>query len=547
MPGEQPAAAERRDHRIDVRQILEDFQRDRPVPADEVVVVERVNEAARHPIRAVLSRPSRQHSSYGALTIVAPRRSMAASLVCGAVSITSTWHGTPALRAASATPWPALPALTVQTPSARWLRRQPPDGVPGAADLEGADRLKRFELEIHLGAAGLGRQADERSADNGVVDDRGGITDRLDRNLSSGQPDDRSGLTDPVQSALAVRGNGRRVADPVDSRRCALMPQAQATGSPASYATGSGSATADLDSATRSVAMKETRPCHVTMNRREFVRTGTAAGLAAAAARTATAAQAPAVTRSRVKPLVIASDNGHQFKNGGAKTCVETAFAMITSGEDVLDALIAGVNIVELDPLDTSVGYGGLPNADGVVQLDSCCMHGPKKRAGGVGVPRRRPHAVAGRPEGDGLHRPSPARRQGRAGVRAQHRVHDRGRPQYRSVARRVARMEAAQPIRCTISIRSSARRRCARIDREMMAEGWVDPKHFYGTINCNGINAAGDICGVTTTSGLAWKIPGRRRRLADPRRRAVCRWRGRRGRLDRARRGQPVQPVLVS
>ena len=43
-----------------------------------------------------------------------------------------------------------------------------------------------------------------------------------------------------------------------------------------------------------------------------------------------------------------------------------------------------------------------------------------------------------------------------------------------------------------------------------MMAEGWIDPRHFYGTINCNGINAAGEICGVTTTSGLAWKIPGR-------------------------------------
>ena len=70
---------------------------------------------------------------------------------------------------------------------------------------------------------------------------------------------------------------------------------------------------------------------------------------------------------------------------------------MITGGADVLDALIAGVNIVELDPLDDSVGYGGLPNADGVVQLDSCCMHGPSKRAGGVAAHRRRAHAVAGR------------------------------------------------------------------------------------------------------------------------------------------------------
>ena len=58
---------------------------------------------------------------------------------------------------------------------------------------------------------------------------------------------------------------------------------------------------------------------------------------------------------------------------------------MITGGADVLDALIAGVNI-ELDPADDSVGYGGLPTANGVVQLDSCCMHGPKKRAGGVEI-----------------------------------------------------------------------------------------------------------------------------------------------------------------
>src|SRR6476660_2687573 len=120
------------------------------------------------------------------------------------------------------------------------------------------------------------------------------------------------------------------------------------------------------------------------INRREFVLTGTAAGLAAAHVRTS--AQTPTMmTPSRVKPVVISSANGHLFKNGGTRTCVETAFAMITAGKDVLDALIAGVNIVELDPEETSVGYGGLPNADGIVQLDACCMHGPKKRAGGVG------------------------------------------------------------------------------------------------------------------------------------------------------------------
>jgi N4-(beta-N-acetylglucosaminyl)-L-asparaginase len=71
------------------------------------------------------------------------------------------------------------------------------------------------------------------------------------------------------------------------------------------------------------------------------------------------------------KPVVISAANGNKFKNGGKVTCVEKAFAMITEGADVLDAVIAGVNILELDPEETSVGYGGLPNADGVVQLDA--------------------------------------------------------------------------------------------------------------------------------------------------------------------------------
>ena len=98
--------------------------------------------------------------------------------------------------------------------------------------------------------------------------------------------------------------------------------------------------------------------------------------------------------------MVISSGNGQRYKNGGTKTVVETAFEKMTAGEDVLESLIAGVNIVELDPEDSSVGYGGLPNADGIVQLDSCCMHGPLKRAGGVAgiegvrTPSKVAHAV---------------------------------------------------------------------------------------------------------------------------------------------------------
>ena len=77
--------------------------------------------------------------------------------------------------------------------------------------------------------------------------------------------------------------------------------------------------------------------------------------------------------------MVVSDVSGIRYRNGGPQSSVERAFDGITRGEDVLDALIAGVNIPELDPEESGIGYGGLPNADGVVQLDSCCMHGPKK------------------------------------------------------------------------------------------------------------------------------------------------------------------------
>jgi N4-(beta-N-acetylglucosaminyl)-L-asparaginase len=135
------------------------------------------------------------------------------------------------------------------------------------------------------------------------------------------------------------------------------------------------------------------------VSRRAFV-TALSAGVAATAARPAVV-QAPTVlTRRTVRPLVISDLSGAKFRNGGPQNCVEKAFAMITSGADVLDALIAGVNIPELDPEETGIGYGGLPNAEGIVQLDACCMHGPKKRAGGVAgiegvrTPSRVAHAV---------------------------------------------------------------------------------------------------------------------------------------------------------
>jgi N4-(beta-N-acetylglucosaminyl)-L-asparaginase len=246
------------------------------------------------------------------------------------------------------------------------------------------------------------------------------------------------------------------------------------------------------------------------VNRREFVKTGAAAGVAAAAIPGEAFTGAPAVSIQKTsRPVVVASANGHEFKNGGDKTCVETAFERITRGEDVLDALIAGVNIVELDPLDTSVGYGGLPNAEGVVQLDASCMHGPTKRAGAVasieGV--RTPSLVAKRVMDETDHHlivGLDAQRFARSmGFKIEDDLNtERSRRAWLEWKRRTDPLHYLPPIKKQAAMR--------KVEFDMMAEGWVDPNHFYGTINCNGVNARGDVCGVTTTSGLSWKIPGR-------------------------------------
>ncbi|HEU4879329.1 MAG TPA: N(4)-(beta-N-acetylglucosaminyl)-L-asparaginase, partial [Gemmatimonadaceae bacterium] len=241
------------------------------------------------------------------------------------------------------------------------------------------------------------------------------------------------------------------------------------------------------------------------INRREFIVTGTAAGLSLSLP-----VEAPAViTRSAVKPIVISSGNGNRFKNGGTQTAVEKAYSMIVDGSDVLDAVVAGVNIVELDPLDTSVGYGGLPNADGVVQLDSCVMHGPKKQAGGVAciegirTPSRVALAVSQQTDhhllvGKGAQ--DFARGLGFT-VEADLNT-EKSRQLWLEWKRRTDPLHYLDP-----KSRSAAE---DMVRKQMVAEGLVEGDHIYGTINCDAINAKGEICGVTTTSGLAWKIPGR-------------------------------------
>jgi len=256
------------------------------------------------------------------------------------------------------------------------------------------------------------------------------------------------------------------------------------------------------------------------ISRRDFLKststTIAAAGLAAPAS--AENRSAELLIQRTVKPVVISDYSGFEFKNGGKENAVERAFRLIAEGKDVLDALIAGVNIPELDPLETGIGYGALPNADGIVELDASCMHGPKKRAGavasiqGVRTPSLVAQAVMDYTDhhllvGDGAQQFARA-----MGFKIEDDLNtDNSRKLWREWKSRIDPSHWLDP-------NGDARKALPRHQKDpgleaglsMVRDGLIPEGSFWGTINCDGIGPNGDICGVTTTSGLAWKIPGR-------------------------------------
>ena len=257
------------------------------------------------------------------------------------------------------------------------------------------------------------------------------------------------------------------------------------------------------------------------IDRRDFLRTTLAAGAAVAASPVGALAQpvpaAPAVhARRRAAPKVIADYTGYESRGDGRQNAVEKAFDGITRGTDVLDALIAGVNIPELDPEESGVGYGGLPNADGIVQLDASCMHGPKRRAGGVAAIEgvRTPSLVAKSVMDLTDHHLL-------VGAGAQEFARQLGftiEEDLNTPTSRRLWLEWRRRVDPDHWLDPARRGTSAHIDPEvgyreglrMVAEGLIPEESFWGTIHASAINTNGDICAVTTTSGLSWKIPGR-------------------------------------
>lgn len=228
----------------------------------------------------------------------------------------------------------------------------------------------------------------------------------------------------------------------------------------------------------------------------------------------------PATAAVAALPAVISSANGIR----GAKI----AYDMMIQGADPLDAAIAGVNIVELDPNDQSVGLGGLPNADGVVQLDASVMHGPTRRAGAVAAiediatPSLVAKAVMDYTDHLMLVGAGARRFAIEMGFTPQNLLTEKSRQDWLRWRANLNPDDAWLDHKDDVRIarptppppRSSSRMPAFRQDGdESDNHVFYDERgipHTYGTINMNALTAHGDLGSVTTTSGMSWKIPGR-------------------------------------
>jgi N4-(beta-N-acetylglucosaminyl)-L-asparaginase len=271
----------------------------------------------------------------------------------------------------------------------------------------------------------------------------------------------------------------------------------------------------------------------MTVSRRDFLSStlvgSLGMGLSSAAQETKGKESRKSESSSQVgkRPIIICAHNGYNY--------LDEAYAFLANGGDTLDAALKVVKGPEDDPNDTSVGLGGLPNEEGVVELDACCMHGPTRRAGSVGAVRNiknvslvskavMNHTGHVMLVGEGAERFAVA-----VGFPRQDLLTDHSRkiwllwkeyhsnndwwgpglddPNWQPPEERKSQSELwPQRFR-----RLQERAADLGIDPDLRAEAAL--KVMFpptGTIHCSALNDKGEISGCTTTSGLAWKLPGR-------------------------------------
>jgi N4-(beta-N-acetylglucosaminyl)-L-asparaginase len=235
---------------------------------------------------------------------------------------------------------------------------------------------------------------------------------------------------------------------------------------------------------------------------------------------------------SAKSPIIICANNGHAY--------VEAAYAFLKAGGDTLDAAVKVVMGPENDPNDDSVGLGGLPNEECVVELDSCCMHGPTRRAGSVaGVRNIKNVSLAAKAVmertghvmlvGEGAERFAVAMGQPRENLLTERsrkiwllwKEFNSDRDWWGPGIADPHWQPPAPESKPQADLRPPLLRQRIQQLQQRAADLGIEPEFQLaavrrvlfppsGTIHCSVLNEKGEMSGITTTSGLAFKLPGR-------------------------------------
>jgi len=274
----------------------------------------------------------------------------------------------------------------------------------------------------------------------------------------------------------------------------------------------------------------------MSLSRRAFVKTSVLGAVAAGVGTRAQGEDAPAQAHesqsgSYKRPIIVCANNGFNY--------LEDAFAFLKSGGDTLDAALRVVKGPEDDPNDTSVGLGGIPNEEGVVELDACCMHGPTRRAGSVGGVRNIKnvslvskavfeHTGHVMLVGEGAERFAVAMGFPRENLLTEHSrkvwllwKEDHSNEDWWGPGLASPHWRPPDTKPSEVKPQSELWQERYRRLEEHAADLGIGPelrrdaihKVLFpptGTIHCSALNEKGEISGCTTTSGLGFKLPGR-------------------------------------